>query len=85
MTSNGKDDRPTTYNTGSCKTGKSVVSAMFTSGGWWTHLVLGRNKGRYMCLGRDFRLVSCQDWHAEVNGESNNSKRSLEWGEVVEV
>ena len=67
-----KGDKRTTYNTGSCKTGKSVVSATFTSGGGWTHLILSRNKGRYMRLGCDFRLVACQDRHVEVNGGSTS-------------
>lgn len=80
-TSVGNSDQRTTYNTGSCKTGESVVSAAFTSGGQRTYLVLGGHKGRRRCFGSDLWLVVCQDWHDSVNGES----KGLSKGKKVEV
>jgi hypothetical protein len=73
MISIGESDARTTYNTGSCKTGNSVVSAAFAWVCWRTHLVLSRNEGRSRRLGGDLWLVTCQDWHSSVDGKSNNT------------
>jgi len=74
MISIGKSDKRTTYNIGSCRTGKAVVSAAFTSVSWGTHLVLSWHKGRSTHPGGDLWLIACQDWHDGVNGESNNAR-----------